>query len=108
MNNQELPNIKIQLMYSMRNLALPFVTKDDINQSKRFVTFIVDQINKKSKLEVIQAFTFTLGEILMLVCELQTDLKEWHHSWREFITETYYELKKGWKKFKDPLVSINK
>lgn len=104
MNHQESPHIKIQVMYSMKNVALPFGKKEDIVQSKKFVQFVVDHINKKSKLELIQAFTFTLGEILMLVCELQNDIKEWHHTWREFVTETYYELKKGWKKLKDPLV----
>ena len=105
MNSQDAnPTLRIQLVNAIRNIILPFDSKEDINQSKELVQYFAEQIEKKPKPDVIQAFSSSLGEILMPVCELQNDTKQYHTEWREFVTETYYTLKKALKKCKDSLV----
>lgn len=102
---EDAPAARLQLTMAMRNVVLPHETAEDINHARTFVTFFTDQLAQKPKLELSQAYSYTLGEVLMSLVELQIDTQPYHSQWREFIMQMYHSVRRGWKKFKDPLAS---
>ena len=94
------------LMHATHHILLPFLRKEDISQSLRFIENVSIFLDKKYKVETNQVFAYMIGDILMSTYDLKLELPN-SNEWFDEISNLYASSKKLWKKFKDPIVCFS-